>query len=58
VRLVQRGPQAGPVDTHLFLNGSADDATMAELVTLGARTCYLHATLGAALAPRIALAAD
>jgi hypothetical protein len=56
VRLVQRGAEAGPVDTHLFLNGGADEATMADLLTLGARTCYLHATLGAALAPRITLA--
>ena len=31
-RLVQRGPLAGPVDTHLFLNGSADDAVMQELL--------------------------
>ena len=53
VRLVQRGPEGGPVDTHLFLNGGADDATMADLLALGARTCYLHATLGAALEPRI-----
>jgi hypothetical protein len=50
-RLVQRGPLAGPVDTHLFLNGSADDVTMQELLAMGARTCYLHATLGAALTP-------
>jgi hypothetical protein len=55
VRLVQRGPDAGPVDTHLFLNGGADDATMADLLALGARTCYLHATLGGALEPRIRL---
>ena len=52
-RLVQRGPLAGPVDTHLFLNGSADDATMQELLAMGARTCYLHATLTAALTPVI-----
>lgn len=52
-RLVQRGPLAGPIDTHLFLNGAADDATMQELLAMGARTCYLHATLGAALAPVI-----
>ena len=57
VRVVQRGPEAGPVDTHLFLNGGADDATMAELLGLAARTCYLHATLGAALTPEIRLAA-
>jgi hypothetical protein len=50
-RLVQRGPLAGPVDTHLFLNGTADDATMQELLAMGAGTCYLHATLGAALLP-------
>lgn len=50
-RLVQRGPLAGPVDTHLFLNGSAEDATMQELLAMGAGTCYLHATLGAALDP-------
>ncbi len=56
-RLVQRGPLAGPVDTHLFLNGAADDATMQELLAMGARTCYLHATLGAALSPRVVAAA-
>ena len=56
-RLVQRGPLAGPVDTHLFLNGAADDATMQELLAMGARTCYLHATLGAALSPRVFAAA-
>ena len=52
-RLAQRGPLAGPIDTHLFLNGAADDATMQELLAMGARTCYLHATLGAALAPSL-----
>jgi hypothetical protein len=56
-RLVQRGPLAGPVDTHLFLNGAADDATMQELLAMAARTCYLHATLGAALSPRVFAAA-
>lgn len=50
-RLLQRGPLAGPVDTHLFLNGAADDATMQELLAVAAGTCYLHATLGAALRP-------
>lgn len=52
-RLVQRGPLAGPVDTHLFLNGGADDETMQALLAMGARTCYLHATLSAALEPRL-----
>jgi hypothetical protein len=50
-RLVQRGPLSGPVDTHLFLNGSEDDAQMQTLLAMGAGTCYLHATLGAALTP-------
>jgi hypothetical protein len=50
-RLVQRGPLAGPVDTHLFLNGTAPEAEMQALLAMGAGTCYLHATLGAALAP-------
>jgi hypothetical protein len=53
-RLLQRGPLAGPVDTHLFLNGAADDATMQELLAVAAGTCYLHATLGAALRPILA----
>lgn len=52
-RLVQRGPLAGPVDTHLFLNGGADDETMQGLLAMGARTCYLHATLSAALEARL-----
>jgi hypothetical protein len=52
-RLVQRGPLAGPIDTHLSLNGAADEAAMQELLAMGARTCYLHATLGAALEPTI-----
>jgi hypothetical protein len=52
-RLVQRGPLAGPIDTHLFLNGSAEESTMQELLAMGAGTCYLHATLGAALAPSV-----
>ena len=52
-RLAQRGPLAGPIDTHLFLNGEADDATMQELLAMGAGTCYLHATLGVALAPSL-----
>jgi hypothetical protein len=50
-RLVQHGPPEGPVDTHLFLNGAADDATMQKLLAMGAHTCYLHATLAAVLEP-------
>ena len=50
VRLVQfnpyvAGPSAAvePVDTHLFLNGEAPDETHLQLLTIAARTCYLHA---------------
>jgi hypothetical protein len=50
-RLVQRGALAGPIDTHLFLNGSTEEAEMQRLLAMGAHTCYLHATLGAALEP-------
>jgi uncharacterized OsmC-like protein len=50
VRLVQFTPFAGgakavaePIDTHLFLNGAAPDETHLKLLTVAARTCYLHA---------------
>jgi hypothetical protein len=50
VRLVQFNPYvagpkavAEPVDTHLFLNGEAPDETHLQLLTIAARTCYLHA---------------
>lgn len=64
VRLVQSGTfsaapneaaQAGPVHTHLFLNGRAPDALHENLMLIAARTCYLHATLAAALEPRIVI---
>ena len=59
MRIVQYSPfssdgetgQAGPVDTHLFLNGRADAETHGNLLRIAARTCYLHATLAAALRP-------
>lgn len=62
VRLVQSGlfragpgagGQAGPVHTHLFLNGRADEHLHENLMRIAARTCYLHATLAAALQPEI-----
>ena len=53
-RLVQRGPLAGPVDTHLFLNGAAEQGAMQELLAMAAGTCYLHATLNAALELKLA----
>lgn len=50
VRLVQNNPystaaKAGvePIDTHLFLNGEAPEETHLKLLTVAARTCYLHA---------------
>jgi uncharacterized OsmC-like protein len=50
VRLVQFNPYvagsnavAEPIDTHLFLNGDAPDETHQQLLTIAARTCYLHA---------------
>jgi uncharacterized OsmC-like protein len=42
-----------PVDTHLFLNGEASDETFEKLMTVAAKTCYLHATLGLTLPPEI-----
>jgi len=46
---------AGNIDTHLFLNGEAPDATHANLLMIAARTCYLHATAAAVLPPRLCL---
>jgi len=46
---------AGPVDTHLFLDGEEPDDVMQQLLIMGARTCYLHAALGATLLPEVAL---
>jgi uncharacterized OsmC-like protein len=50
VRLVQLNPYVAgakaavePIDTHLFLNGEAPDETHLQLLTIAARTCYLHA---------------
>jgi hypothetical protein len=50
VRLVQLNPYvagtcatAEPIDTHLFLNGEAPDESHLQLLTIAARTCYLHA---------------
>ena len=58
VRLVQFNPyvagpqaQALPIDTHLFLNGTAAEETHARLLMVAARTCYLHATAATPLDP-------
>ena len=54
IRLVQRSPYgittegrgaASPCDTHLFLNGTADDDTFEMLQRVAANTCYLHQTM-------------
>ena len=34
------------------ISGAAPDGAMQELLAMGAHTCYLHATLGAALSPQ------
>jgi uncharacterized OsmC-like protein len=64
VRVVQSSPYTlangggwsggvAPVDTHLFLNGEESEETYEKLMTVAARTCYLHATLGLTLPPEI-----
>lgn len=69
IRLVQYSPyslegavarhalrgHAGPVDTHLFLQGTTSDETMQELLHYSARTCFLHAALGSAFEPVVTL---
>ncbi len=54
IRLVQHSPYgitagsrgtAAPCDTHLFLNGEADDDTFEMLQRVAANTCYLHQTM-------------
>jgi len=44
---------AGPIDTHLFLNGEAPEETHLQLLTIAARTCYLHATSKTATEPNL-----
>lgn len=60
VRLVQFNPYLAaanaavePVDTHLFLNGEAPDETHLRLLTIAARTCYLHAASKAPHEPNL-----
>jgi uncharacterized OsmC-like protein len=60
VRLVQFNPyvagsnaQAEPIDTHLFLNGEAPEETHLQLLTIAARTCYLHAASKTATEPNL-----
>jgi uncharacterized OsmC-like protein len=60
VRLVQFNPYvagsnaaAEPIDTHLFLNGEAPEETHLQLLTIAARTCYLHAASKTATEPNL-----
>jgi uncharacterized OsmC-like protein len=60
VRLVQFNPYlagsnatAEPIDTHLFLNGEASEETHQQLLSIAARTCYLHAASKTATEPNL-----
>lgn len=60
VRLVQlnpyvTGPKAEiePIDTHLFLDGEAPEETHLQLLTIAARTCYLHAAAKTPTEPKL-----
>ena len=60
VRLVQFNPYVGgskggarPIDTHLFLNGQAAEETHLQLLTMAARTCYLHAASKTPTEPKL-----
>jgi hypothetical protein len=62
VPLVQLNPyfarpnaEASPIDTHLFLNGEAPDQTHLQLLTIAARTCYLHAVAKTPIEPNLRL---
>jgi hypothetical protein len=46
---------ANPVDTHLFLNGEEADDVMQNLLTMSAKTCYLHAALSQKVIPQITI---
>ena len=60
VRLVQFNPYVAgriaavePIDTHLFLNGEAPDEMHLQLLTIAARTCYLHAASKTPVEPNL-----
>ena len=63
VRLVQFNPYTfdgslggiEPVATHLFLHGEESNETHEKFMRISAVTCFLHATLKAALTPEIAI---
>src|SRR5262245_57467337 len=60
VRLVQFCPYVAgdaaavePIDTHLYLNGEAPEATHQQLLGVAARTCYLHAAAKTPFEPNL-----
>jgi uncharacterized OsmC-like protein len=63
LRIVQMSPcqlKSGiamplPLDTHVFVNTEETNEVMERLVQMSARTCYLHAALGATLSPELSL---
>jgi uncharacterized OsmC-like protein len=63
VRLVQYNPYSfdgtsgtsEPAATHLFLHGDESDDTHEKFMRISAMTCFLHATLKAALTPEITI---
>jgi hypothetical protein len=63
IRVVQFSPyaieggsaRALPLDTHLFLNGTAAEEVCTKLLSISEKTCYLHATASNALLPRVGL---
>ncbi|MBW8640703.1 hypothetical protein K1W69_26165 [Hoeflea sp. WL0058] len=61
-RLVQFTPfltgaegRCDAIDTHLFLNGQAPDEIHLNLLTIAARTCFMHVAASTALEPQVTL---
>jgi organic hydroperoxide reductase OsmC/OhrA len=44
---------AKPVETHVFLETDADDATAQQILTVGEKTCFLHAYCRNDLKPKV-----
>lgn len=62
-RLVQFNPympgtkaQAGDIDTHLFLSGNAPDEAHLNLLSIAARTCFMHVATTMQIEPEIEVA--
>lgn len=48
----------GAIDTHLFLNGEAPDETHLNLLTVAARTCFMHVAAAGVTEPKVALSVN